>query len=175
MKRRISLQDLVLCALFAALGFAFKLAAGGLIDAITVGIPGGSVAGGIYMLFPLLARGLTGKSFTASITGVTQALLALVTGIGGHGVFSLLTYTVPALIIDIVFLLRVNGRHNVVHFVAACTLANMSGAFMVNLIYFNLPALPLTIMLFGAAASGIVGGLLGFAISKRLKKNRIRT
>ncbi|MDO4581364.1 MAG: ECF transporter S component [Bacillota bacterium] len=173
---RFSLRDLLLIAVMAALGVALKpiiVPLAHLVSAPLL-IPGGALAGGLYMMWLVVAMGLTQKRGTATLVGLVQALLVTVTGIvGSHGLMSLFSYTLPGVILDLLLLLighRVCCRYCT--FIAGMA-ANIAGAVCVNLIFFRLPLIPLLLSLAVAAFSGGLGGLLAWELLQALKKYHI--
>lgn len=171
--RRFSVRDLILIAAMAALGLAVKAVVTPLIHLASAAmfIPGGALAGGIYMMWLVIAVGITGKRGAAVLTGFIQSLLVILTGIGGsHGLLSLVSYTLPGLAIDLWLLV---SRHRVCCLPCAfisCILANLIGTFTVNSIFFRLPAIPLALSLAAAAFSGGVGGVLTWHLLAALNK-----
>jgi hypothetical protein len=170
------LFHLILIAVIAALGIAVKPIVVPLAQAITGPfLPGGAAAGGIYMLFLVLAVSLTGMRGAGTLCGLCQALLVLAMGIAGsHGAMSLLTYTLPGLAVDLVFLPLLARRQKREANLPACffggILANVTGTIMVNLAFFSLPVIPLLLSLCLAAFSGGIGGAGAFGITKTMKK-----
>lgn len=174
---RFSTFDLVLIAVLAALGVATKPIIVPLAHMITgpLFIPGGSLAGGLYMFWLVVGLGLTRKYGTATLIGLVQALMVIGTGvIGSHGVMSLLSYSLPGVAVDLGLFLV--GRHK-----AGCLyccfiggmLANLTGSLTVNVIFFRLPFLPLMLSLCTAAFSGALGGILAWQVLKALRKYKI--
>jgi len=100
-----------------------------------------------------------------------QAILVILTGAGGsHGVLSLVSYTLPGLVIDTWLLV---SRHRVCCMFCAfisCILANLCGTAAVNLIFFRLPAIPMMLSLTAAAFSGGAGGILTWHLPTALKR-----
>lgn len=94
--------------LTAALGLASKPIVVPITHLITgpLFIPGGAVAGGIYMMWIVLGASLVGKRGAATLIALTQGLIVMLTGsFGTHGVISLITYGLPGLMVDLVFIL----------------------------------------------------------------------
>ena len=171
--RRFSVKDLILIAAMSTLGLAVKAVIAPLIQLASASlfIPGGALGGGLYMMWLVLAAGITGKRGAATLTGVVQAILVILTGVGGsHGILSLVSYTLPGIAIDIWLLI---SRHRICclpcSFVS-CVLANLCGTFAVNLIFFLLPAIPLLLSLTAAAFSGGAGGVLSWYLLSALKR-----
>jgi len=176
--RRFTVRELVLIAVMAALGIALKpivVPFAHLVSAPLL-IPGGALAGGLYMMWLVVAMGLTGKRGTATLVGVVQAILVLITGVAGsHGLMSLLSYTLPGIVMDLgLFVMRHRVCCLTCAFVAGI-LANVTGTVVVNCIFFSLPLIPLLLSLAVAAFSGGLGGLLAWTLLKGLKKYGIGT
>jgi len=118
-----------------------------------------------------MATGITGKLGAATLAGLVQAILVMLTGIGGsHGLLSLVSYTLPGLAIDAWLLI---SRHRLCCLPCAfvsCVLANLCGTVAVNIIFFRLPMIPLLLSLAVAAFSGGVGGVLSWHLLAALRK-----
>ena len=170
--RGYSVKDLILIAAMAALGLAVKAVVTPLIHLASASlfIPGGALGGGIYMMWLVMAAGITGKRGAATLAGVVQAILVILTGVGSHGLLSLLSYTLPGIAIDIWLLI---SRHRLCCLPCAfvsCILANLSGTVAVNLFFFKLPILPMLLSFAAAAFSGGVGGVLAWHLLVALRK-----
>ena len=166
--------DLILIAVLASLGIATKPVVSSIARIITgpLMIPGGVLAGGIYMMFLILAAGLTSGKFSAIFAAAVQAILVIVTGVGSQGVFSLVTYLMPGLAVDIIMqLFRLGKRQKagIAACFAACMCANVTGSFLVSAAIFNIPLIPLLLSLCVAALSGGLGGLLAYALIEKIK------
>lgn len=173
---RFTAFDFIVMALMAAIGVATKPFITALAHIITgpLMIPGGSVAGGFYMLFLVLGAAIVGKRGAALLIALVEALLVVVTGmLGSHGLVSFITYLLPGLGVELLWLLiRHNGCCVVCCFLGG-VIANLLGCFSVNLVFFRLPAVPLVIMLCTAALSGGLGGILAWNINKLLLKGSV--
>ena len=170
---KFTLFHLVLIAAAAALGIGVKSVAAPLVHAVTgpLFIPGGAAAGGIYMLFPVLATSMTGARGAGTLCGLCQGLLAMALGFAGsHGALSLITYTLPGLAVDLMFLLLARKEANLPACCFAGLLANIVGTVSVNLVFFSLPLVPLLLSLSAAALSGGLGGVAAWGITKQLKQ-----
>jgi len=167
--QRFSLGDLTVMALCAALGLGTKPLVTPLIHLITAPlfIPGGTLAGGIYMVWILAGASLVSKWGSATIICLVQAIVVMSLGFfGSHGLVSLLTYTAPGLAIDVVFALAGKGAATPLAFVLAGICGNVAGTFSVNLVFFRLPGLALLLMLSTAAFAGGLGGLLAMRLQR---------
>ena len=91
---KIATADLVLMALFASLGLATKNIIHPLVATITgpLYIPTGAVAGGVYMMWPVMAFGFVRKVGAASMTSLTQAFISLLLPFGNFGLLSFVIY-----------------------------------------------------------------------------------
>ncbi len=170
---RFTLTDYILIAMMASLGIAIKGVVVQLAHIITgpLFIPGGVVAGGFYMMFLVLGTAVTQKYGAATLVALVQAVLVIVTGtLGTHGAASLLTYTLPGLCVDGLFLImRHKGCCALCCFLGG-VVANMAGSYAVNLAIFNLSLIPLLLSLSAAALSGGLGGLVAYALAKQIRK-----
>lgn len=106
--RRYTLYELVMMAIMAALGIAVKPILVPLAHVVCgpLMIPSGALAGGLYMMWIVIAYGLTQKPGTALWVSVIQAFLVLFTGVtGSHGIMSLFTYILPGIAVEAVLLI----------------------------------------------------------------------
>lgn len=166
--------DLILIAMLTAVTIAFKAVAGTLVKMITgpMGIPGGALAGGLYMLWLPLGVALTDKRGAALLISFIQSVVLLISGMpGGHGAWTFLIYLLPALAVEAVMLIGSNKGYNVLHFIAAAVIANIIGTFGSNLLVFRISFLPLMFTLCAAAFSGAVGGVLGYFTFVKISKS----
>ncbi|HOD17998.1 MAG: ECF transporter S component [Candidatus Cloacimonadaceae bacterium] len=169
-KKSFSTRDLLLICLLAALGLAIKPLVKTLTHLIStpLGIPGGTLGGGFYMMWLSLALAFTKRFGAATLVGLLQGIIVLITGwFGNHGALSLFTYTFPGLAIDLVGLLykrytKLDGQ------IIYCLLANLTGTWLVGIIIMSLPKAPLYIALGMSIISGVIGGALSYLIYKEL-------
>lgn len=170
---RLSVFDLVLIAVMAALGIAVKPIIVPLVHLITgpLLIPGGSVAGGIYMLWIVLGSFLIKNPFTGTLISMVEAIIVIATGVqGSHGIMSLITYILPGLAVDFCrFLCKKNADIKMQMFLCGI-FANVAGTLLSNYLFFRLPAVPLILSLSAGALSGGLGGIIAYSIYKRLYK-----
>jgi len=133
-------------------------------------IPGGSLAGGLYMMWIALAIAIVNKPGTGLLVGITQAIVMLSMGyFGNHGVVSLISYSLPGLVAEIISSFF-HDKSTLPFHVIAVTVANLTGAGVVIIIVMRLAAIPLIISLIAAAISGIVGGIISYSVFKKLNK-----
>jgi hypothetical protein len=174
-ENRFTTRDLILIALLAAIGLAVKPLIKTLFHFIStpLGIPGGTLAGGFYAMWLTLAMALVKRFGTASLTGLLQGFAVMITGwFGSHGILSIITYALPGLIIDALALLyrhydRLSGQ------ILYCLVANLSGTWLVGFMIMRLPKAPFIMALALSIISGVIGGLLSYAIFRDLKKFKL--
>lgn len=172
---KFSTKDLVLIALLAAIGLAVKPLIKPLMHLITtpLGIPGGTLAGGFYMMWLTLAMAMTKRFGAATLTGLLQGFIVLITGwFGSHGALSIFTYAFPGLVIDI-FGLIYKRYEKLDAQTLYCLLANLTGTWLVGLIIMRLPKVPFLLALTLSVISGVIGGFLAYLIFRDLKKYRL--
>jgi ABC-type thiamin/hydroxymethylpyrimidine transport system permease subunit len=173
---KFSVYNLIIIALVSALGIATKPIVIPLVHIITgpLFIPGGAVAGGFYMFWLVLGAGMIKKTGTGTLIGLVQAILVIATGtMGTHGIMSIISYTLPGLLVDIIFIFSKNKKYSSLHYVFGCMAANVTGTLISNILFFRLPYVTLILILSAAGLSGAVGGLIAFSISKSLEKMNI--
>ncbi len=171
-----SMFNLVVIAMMAALGIAVKPVVVPLAHIITgpLYIPGGVIAGGFYMMWIVMGAGLVGRRETATLISVVQAIMIVSLGIfGTHGIMSFFTYIIPGLAIDaVLIIMRHRGCCMPCCFISGIA-ANVSGTFLVNLVFFRLPLVPLILCLSSAALSGGLGGIIAYSVIKQFRKMSI--
>ena len=168
---KFSSQELLYIAVLAALGLAIKPIITPLVHIISVPlmVPGGSLSGGFYMMWLVLASILVKHHGAAFTVGFVQAIVVLSLGyFGNHGVVSLISYSLPGLAVEIVALI-IKKRQTATFSIIACVIANLSGAIVVTILVMRLALVPLIISLVAASISGIIGGILSYSILKKLK------
>ena len=168
-------RDLLYIAVMSAIGLAIKPVVTPLIHLVSAPlmIPGGSLAGGFYLLWMVLLICIVRKTGAAVLMGITQALVMVGLGyFGSHGIVSLISYTLPAIVVEVIWLISPLPNSSVTHSIL-CSTANMTGALIVTQLVMRLPLLPTIISLIAAAISGIIGGLISRKLYLELKKYRL--
>ena len=139
--RTFTTRDLIIIAGLAGIGLAIKPLVSPLSKMITspLMIPGGSFTGGLYMLWMVLAVLIVDKFGTGIIYGILQALVVMVIGIrGNQGLLSLISYTLPGLLVDLVYLV-ISHPEKIWAQMLLCALSNMTGAIVVAIFVFHHP------------------------------------
>lgn len=177
--QKFSIYDLMIISIMAAIGIAIKPIVVPIAHIVgsAIMIPGGPMAGGLYMMWLVLGFSITGKYFTSSMIGLVQAIIVMFLGLpGSHGVFSLITYTMPGVSIDLLMFILLSlfkcDFNNVIS-ICAGTIANITGTFFVNMVLLHLPFGFLLLTLTVSAVSGGIGGLLSWELFEALSKTRI--
>ena len=172
---KYSSQDLLYIAILSALGLAIKPIITPLIHLISAPlmIPGGSLAGGFYMMWLVLAIVIVNKPGAGLLVGIVQAIVMISLGyFGTHGAVSLISYTLPGLTAEI-FAFFFKKKDNITAHICICVPTNITGALVVTILVMRLALIPLIIALIAASISGIMGGILSFMLFKKLKAYRI--
>ncbi|MBN1348920.1 ECF transporter S component [candidate division KSB1 bacterium] len=173
MLNRISTMDAMFIALMAACGVALKPVVG--IAARFIGsalvMPGGIVAGAVYMLLPMLALLVVQRFGAAFMVGFMEAIIVIVTGsYGSHGIMSLITYTTPCLVIELVYFAISKIRYRWLLFLPTGA-GNMAGTALIGIFFMRLPLIPLLISLVPAFVFGGLGGIFASRIYDLLIKS----
>jgi len=136
-------------------------------------VPGGSFTGGLYMLWLVLAVLIVSKLGTGTLYGLLQALIIMVIGVkGNQGLLSLISYTLPGIAVDGVFLLLRHPERISTHIIL-CALANMCGAGVVAVFLFHHPLPFVGVVLLMSMISGCLGGWVSHGIYKTLRHYEI--
>jgi ABC-type thiamin/hydroxymethylpyrimidine transport system permease subunit len=164
--------DIALMALFATLGIATKSVVQPIVAILTgpLYIPTGAVAGGVYMMWPVMAYGLIRKPGTATIISLTQAFFSLLIPIGNFGLFTFIIYLAPGLAIDGFFLLSKHKACCAGCCIGAAAIANALGTISYCTLLLALPEVPLVFFALLAAVSGCVGGFIANVMLFRTRK-----
>lgn len=138
--RRFHIFELMIIAMMAALGIAVKPYIKAVVQIVSgpLFIPGGALAGGIYLIWMLIGAGLIKKKpGTATLIALTQGIMVMITGIyGSHGMMSIITYTLPGLMIDILYIIMKKMGDGVWECFFGGIVANLTGTFLSNLLFF---------------------------------------
>ncbi len=164
--------DLVIMALFASLGLATKNIIHPLVATLAgpLYIPTGALAGGVYMMWPVMAYGFVRKIGAATVTSLTQAFISLLLPFGNFGLLSFIIYLAPGLAIDGFFLLSRHKACCAACCIGAAAIANAVGTVLVGALILALPEFALLFLALVAAISGSVGGFIANMLIVRVGK-----
>jgi len=173
-----STQDLVVITMMAALGLAIKPIVTPLSQIITgpLYIPGGVVAGAFYMLWIVLAYGLTGnKPGSALLVGLVQGIIVILLPFANHGAFSIVSYAAPGLAVELVYLILRPGPTTPARAFAGGAAANITGSFLVMVVImriavWRLPLVPFLLPVVTAILTGGLGGLVAYGLQRKLAR-----
>jgi energy-coupling factor transport system substrate-specific component len=170
--RKTATVDLVTMTLFASLGLATKNIIRPIVGIVTspLYIPTGAVAGGVYMMWPVMAYGFVRKLGAATTTALIQACISLVSPYGNFGVLSFIIYLAPGLAIDGFFLVTRHQACCAGCCIGAATLANAVGTVLVGTVALALPEITLLFLALIAALSGSIGGFIANLVLVRIRK-----
>ena len=168
--KRYNTSDLIIIAIMAAIGLGTKQIVRPLVSLVSVplGIPGGAIVGGFYMLWLVLTKRLAPKLGSGFLFGLTQALVVMILPFGSHGIFTLITYTLPGIAVDLIDLAFLSKNNTVLCSLIEGALANFIGSLSVLILIFRLEwRLTLFISLV-ALLTGNIGGIIAHYIAKQL-------
>ena len=169
--KRFTLLDLVMIACLAAIGLAIKPIINPLVHIVSssLRIPGGSLSGGLLMMWMAITKVIVNKTGSAFIFGLAQGITVMILGFfGSHGVFSIVSYTLPGLSIEILALFLKGS--SLFTLCLYCIVANLTGTILVALVIMQLPFIPLMISLIISVLSGMMGGYLADIVLKKMSK-----
>ncbi len=181
---RYTARDLVFISLMAAAGIAIKplIVPVVRVVAVPLGLPGGSLVGGIYMMWLILGHAFTSKPWAATLVGVVQAILAWAMGIPGpQGPWMLVMYMAPGLAADLVLHLNSGSASGTATALSpgaamlAGAAANATGIALMCLIVYRISLSVLVLSMAVGAISGCVGGVLACAIHRRVAQTDRQT
>lgn len=174
---RLSLQELVLLAVIAAISMVVKPYVHAAFRPLVAGlnVPVGMVAGGLYMMWLVMAGHLVNKAGAVVLVALLQGILAVILGMGGKlGPFVVISYLMPGLAMELLYgVLAVFWRLCRCRpwaAIAGAALANGVGTACNSLLLLGLPWPAVAATLLPATLSGAAGGFLGHVLSRRLAR-----
>lgn len=172
----LGVRDLVLIALLASIGGVLSTYIGYLGNLVNrfVGVPfgAGQVVAGLHILWPLLARLVTGRFGSGTLTGIAKGVVELLSG-GTHGAVIVLVSAVEGILVDLGMGIAPGGPLLLAVLVGAA--ASASNVLVFQAIYFSgVPATLLLVMLGLSLLSGaFFGGYLAWDLRRSLLAARI--
>lgn len=169
--KNYDLRTIIFVALCCDLGLFAKRVIAPFANIITdtLHIPGG-IGTSFSLMFLVIAAVWLPNRFCGTIMGAVQSGLALAFGmVGSMGALAPIGYIIPGLVIDLTLLASAPLPFSLAErMVVANGLAAPAAAFTANCIVFHLRGIPLVLYLCVAASSGILCGLLGTQVVRRL-------
>lgn len=169
MKQRISLRHLTFLAICIALSLVSKRIISPICNVLTdfLRIPGGGAATAFSLIFLIVGTSNMDWRWAATSAAFVQSLIALCLGMSSYqGMFAVLTYTLPGMVIDL--FRRICPKRDTPYFVFSCAAANAAGALLTNLLVFQLDGLLFLLWELIALSMGLLGGLLGYFLFRRI-------
>ena len=169
MKQKIPLTHLTFLAICIALSLVSKHIIAPITNILTdlIRIPGGGAAAAFSIMFLVVGTGGLQWRWATTAAAFVQGLIALTLGMSSYqGLFAVLTYTVPGLVIDLLRLVFPNRDKN--YFTVSCGLSNGAGAFLSNLFVFHLEGIPFLLWMLVALIVGMFGGCIGELLFQRI-------
>jgi energy-coupling factor transport system substrate-specific component len=174
MNLKFRINELLIIAILSAIGLCIKPIVSPLTHIISspLMIPGGSISGGIYMSWLVLAKLIIPRTGSSLLVGVTQGILVIMLGFfGNHGIYSIVTYGLPGLAIELICLIL--KKRNILNSIIYCIAANLTGSALISVIIFRLPTVAMIIALSMSIISAIAGAFLAWSIYRELIKLKI--
>ncbi len=169
MRQKVSTGQLCFLAICIALSLGTKRVISPITNLLTdfIRIPGGGAATAFSLMFLVVATGAMPWPLATAAAGFVQSLLALSMGMSAYqGVFAVLTYTLPGVVIDL--FRKCYPRRDKAYFSLSCGAANTAGALLTNLLVFHLEGIPFLLWMLVACSMGMLCGLLGEVLYRRL-------
>lgn len=169
--KKMNLRSMIFLALCCDLGLFAKKIIAPFANMITdsLHIPGG-IGTSFSLMFLVIAVMLVPRFGCGTAFGAVQSMIAVFFGmVGSMGALSPIGYIVPGLAVDLLFFsLRHSGLSIKERMVLGNSLASVCAALTANWIVFHLWGVVLLLYVAVAACSGVVCGLLGAMIVKRV-------
>ncbi len=165
-------MDATFIVLMAVCGVALKPFVGPMarLAGSALFMPSGSIAGAVYMMWPLLGLLVVRRFGTAASVGLLEAVIVMITGFyGSHGIITLITYVFPCMVMDFLFYM-IPKKANPFWLALPAGLGNAAGSALVGFLVMRLPAVPLIISTAAAVFFGAFGGALAFGLYRLLIK-----
>lgn len=169
MKNKIPLRHLVFLGLCVALSLVTKRIISPITNILTdfIRIPGGGAATAFSLMFLLVGTSGLRWKWAATAASFAQCVIALSLGMSSYqGFLAVFTYTVPGVVMDL--FRRYCPEKDQTYFALSCGTANAAGALMSNLLVFRLKGMVFLLWMLVAAVMGLLGGLLGEMIFRRI-------
>ena len=175
-RARLQVRDLVLAALLAAVGGVLSTYIGYIGNLINrlFGVPfgAGQLIAGLHIIWPLLARALTRRFGSGTLTGAAKGLVEFLSG-GTHGVVIVVISLIEGLIIDVGMNLTRRPRLAVMMGVGG--LASASNVFLFQALYFSGSSMGFIWFMAGLAAisGAVLGGMLSWDLLRMIRESNL--
>jgi len=175
-RARLQVRDLVLAALLAAVGGVLSTYIGYIGNLINrlFGVPfgAGQLIAGLHIIWPLLARALTRRFGSGTLTGAAKGLVEFLSG-GTHGVVIVVVSVIEGLIVDVGMNLTRRPRLAVMMVVGG--LASASNVFLFQALYFSGISMGFIWFMAGLAAisGAVLGGMLSWDLLRMIRESNL--
>lgn len=168
-KPLLDVREIVLVALLAAAGGVLSTYVGYIGNLINhlFGLPfgAGQLIAGLHVLWPILARSLTRRTGSASLTGLVKGVVEFFSG-GTHGVVIVLVSLVEGVLVDLG--MGISRRPSLALHMVAGAVASSSNVFLFQAIYFS--GVPVGFLMLMAGLSFVSGAFCGGYLAWDLEK-----
>lgn len=175
-KHLLDVRGIVLVALLAAVGgvlSAYIGYIGNLINRL-FGVPfgAGQLIAGLHVVWPLLARSLTGRFGSGTLTGLTKGMVEFLAG-GTHGVVIVIVSLVEGLLVDVG--MGISRRQSLTVMMLTGAVASASNVFLFQAIYFSGVSLSFILVMAGLSlvSGAFFGGYLAWDLRRLLVASRL--
>jgi len=168
-KPLLDVREIVLVALLASVGGVLSTYVGYIGNLINrlFGLPfgAGQLIAGLHVLWPILARSLTGRFGTGTLTGLVKGAVEFLSG-GTHGVVIVLVSLVEGILVDLG--MGISRSPSLVVSMVAGAVASASNVFLFQAIYFA--GVPVAFLLTMAGLSFVSGAVCGGYLAWDLRR-----
>ncbi len=172
----LDVREIVLVALLAAVGGVLSTYVGYIGNLINrvFGVPfgAGQLIAGLHVVWPLLARRLTGRFGSGTLTGLTKGLVEFLSG-GTHGVVIVLISLVEGLLVDVG--MGISRRQSLLLTMLTGAVASASNVFLFQAIYFSGVSTGFILVMAGLSlvSGAFFGGYLAWDLHRLLAATRL--
>ena len=175
--KKFTAYDLIIITLISGISIASK-SVFILLGEILAGsvFPAGTFSGVMYMIWIVLPALIVKKRGTVLLTGILQAVLALLFGcLGNRGLLNIPVYVVPCIAVEMVMFIFSDYISSWLTSFLTGSVTNMTGALIVGVIYFQFSLVPLLISLSIAFVTGGLGGIIAYKFYISILKHFVQT
>ncbi len=175
-KPLLDVREIVLVALLASVGGVLSTYVGYIGNLINrlFGLPfgAGQLIAGLHVLWPILARSLTGRFGTGTLTGLVKGAVEFLSG-GTHGVVIVLVSLVEGILVDLG--MGISRSPSLFVSMVAGAVASASNVFLFQAIYFTGVPTPFLLVMAGLSlvSGAVCGGYLAWDLRRFLVASRI--
>ncbi|MGB9867779.1 MAG: ECF transporter S component [Bacillota bacterium] len=169
--KRLQLKEVILLSILAALSMITKpyVHAAFAPFVRSFNVPVGVLAGSVYMAWVVMAGIIVPSRGATVLFCAIQGGLAVLLGMGGAlGAFVPLSYIAPGVAIELLYALVPVASRSLWVYGLAGAAANLTGAVVNSVLFFQLRGRVLAIWAIPSAITGAVGGLAAYLVAQRV-------